>query len=164
MIEYYGKRGISVSVEVFISKSFSTYIKQVYLVALDRCDQDMLQTLCIAEIVLDQFSKDCPHIKEIKIKTDNAGDFLAHHLSSTFVTIHYFIGNYHANGVPECMNKLASDRGILLSAYDYNEAQLVSSKQNISIYQKFTPTSIFREKINATGRLHFSKCVRKGGF
>lgn len=36
------------------------------------------------------------------------------------------LGSYHANGMPECMYDLARKRGITLSSYDYNEAQLVS--------------------------------------
>lgn len=73
MNEYFGKRGMTVSVEVFITKVFETYHKHVYLVALDRCDQGVLETLCIADTVIEQFSKDHPQIKEIELKTDNAG-------------------------------------------------------------------------------------------
>lgn len=59
--------------EVFITKSVSSYLKLVYLVALDRCDQDTVDTLCIADVVLEQFTKDSPHTKQIQLKTDNAG-------------------------------------------------------------------------------------------
>lgn len=64
---------MTVSVEVFIFKSFSKYHKQVYLAALDRCDQGLLETLCIADTVLHQFSRDYPQIVQIKLKSDNAG-------------------------------------------------------------------------------------------
>jgi hypothetical protein len=74
MSEYFGKRGMSVSVEVFISKSFTSYQKQVYLVALDRCEQNTRETLCIADVVLKQFCDDNPHVKRIELKTDNAGN------------------------------------------------------------------------------------------
>jgi hypothetical protein len=73
MNEYFGKRGMSVSVEVFISKSFMTYQKQVYLVALDRCDQNALETLCIADTVLKKFREDNPHVQQLHLKSDNAG-------------------------------------------------------------------------------------------
>lgn len=73
MAEYFGKRGMSVSVEVFISKVLDSFIKSVYLVALNRCDQDTIDTLCIADVVLKKFSEDSPHTKKIKIKSDNAG-------------------------------------------------------------------------------------------
>lgn len=73
MVDYFGKRGMTVSVEVFIFKSFETYHKQVYLVALDRSDQGALETLCIADIVLQQFKKDYPQIARLDLKTDNAG-------------------------------------------------------------------------------------------
>lgn len=73
MNEYFGKRGMTVSVEVFIFKSFETYYKQVYLVALDRCDQGALETLCIADVVLQQFKKDYPRTVRLDVKTDKAG-------------------------------------------------------------------------------------------
>lgn len=78
MSEYYGKRGMSVSVEVFITKIHTTYQKQVYLVALDRCDQGSIETLCIAEKVIEKFSIDNANVKEIFVKTDNAGIILYH--------------------------------------------------------------------------------------
>lgn len=64
---------MTVSVEVFIFKSFNSYYKQVYLVAIDRSDQGSLETLCIADAVLEEFSNDYPHIKQIELKSDNAG-------------------------------------------------------------------------------------------
>lgn len=73
MNEYFGKRGMTVSVEVFILKPFESYLKQVYLVALDVCDQGSLETLCIADAVLQQFSRDYPEVDRLEIKTDNAG-------------------------------------------------------------------------------------------
>lgn len=82
MSEYFGKQGMTVSVEVFITKVFMSYHKQVYLVALQKSDQGTLDTLCIADTVLEQFSKDSPHIKKIDLKTDNAG---------TIVFIYVFI-------------------------------------------------------------------------
>lgn len=73
MNEYFGKRGMSVSVEVFIFKISGAYHKQVYLVALEKCDQGALETLCIADVVLREFRKDFPQIVRIALKTDNAG-------------------------------------------------------------------------------------------
>lgn len=73
MSEYFGKRGMSVSVEVFITKSLTDYQKQVYLVSLDRCDQGCIETLCIADKVLEKFRTDNPFVNKIFLKTDNAG-------------------------------------------------------------------------------------------
>lgn len=73
MSDYFGKRGMTVSVEVFIFKAFDSYFKQVYLVALDRCEQNSVETLCIADIVLQQFRFDYPQISELILKSDNAG-------------------------------------------------------------------------------------------
>lgn len=73
MNEYFGKRGMSVSVEVFIFKVGGTYLKQVYLVALDRCDQNSIETLSIADVTLEQFKIDHPNIVKLQLKSDNAG-------------------------------------------------------------------------------------------
>lgn len=83
MQEYFGKRGMTVSVEVFLSKLYMTYHKQVYLVALDRCEQGTVDTLCIADKVIQQFSRDNPNITDLFLKSDNAGSvvFLNFHLS-----------------------------------------------------------------------------------
>lgn len=74
MLEYFGKRGITVSVEVFLMKQFESYQKQVYLVGIDRSDQGTLDTLCIADTVLEQFHKDNPHVTRVDLKSDNAGE------------------------------------------------------------------------------------------
>lgn len=106
MSEYFGKRGMSVSVEVFIMKLNDLYSKVTYLVALDRCDQNAADSLSIADLVLSEFSKDFPNVVSLRIKTDNAG-------------------SYHANGVFDCMHQIGTKYGINIFAYDYNEAQMV---------------------------------------
>lgn len=90
MNDYFGKRGMTVSVEVFIFKVFETFHKQVYLVALDRSDQGAIETLCIADTVLQQFSIDYPRIVRLDLKTDNAGSILL----NSRIFIHPFI-QYH---------------------------------------------------------------------
>lgn len=77
MSDYFGKRGISISVEVFIMKiGQEKYLKHCYLVALDRCEQKMVDTLSIADITLKQFHRDFPQIDKLKIKSDNAGIYV----------------------------------------------------------------------------------------
>lgn len=105
MSEYFGKRGMTVSVVVFLTKAIMSYHKQVYLVALDKSDQGTVDTLCIADIVLEQFKKDSPHITSIDLKTDNAGTtfFICVSLYVYSLTTILILGNYHANGIAECM-------------------------------------------------------------
>lgn len=52
----------------------------MYFVALDRFDQDVLETLCIADVVIEQFKKDNPNIAQIYLKTDNAGNSFINNL------------------------------------------------------------------------------------
>lgn len=125
MTEYFGKRGMTVSVECFITKVLMSYHKQVYLATLQKSDQGTLDTLCIADTVLEQFSKDSPHIKSVDLKTDNAGTYQFVHICLFTLNTILILGNYHANGVAECMHILAEKRGIVLSSYNFNEAQHV---------------------------------------
>lgn len=97
MIEYFGKRGMSVSVEVFISKALGSHLKLVYLVALDRCDQDALETLCIADVVAEQFKKDSPHTKQLWLKSDNAGKTFPTFRSTILIKFHH---NYRQRMLP----------------------------------------------------------------
>lgn len=107
MSEYFGKRGMSVCVEVFITNINGVFEKQTYLVAFDRCDQNAADTLSIAELVINEFHKDFPEVRYFKIKSDNAG-------------------NFHCNGVFDCMQQIANKYNTSVTAYDYNEAQHVS--------------------------------------
>lgn len=81
-----------------------TWQKAVYLTAMDKAEQDLKDTLSIADVVLTKFREDCPQIKNVYIKTDNAGC-------------------YHANSSVELMNSILKKHGINLIRYDYNEPQ-----------------------------------------
>lgn len=69
-----------------------------------------------------------------------------------------FLGSYHANGVPECMYKLAQKQGITISSYDYNEAQLVSYSTSSLFF--ITICFISRARTNVTGRQRISKTAQ----
>lgn len=71
--QYFGKRGMSLSVEVFMMYNNGYWHKQVYLVAIDKCDQSLIDTLNVAEVVFTQFSKDFPGVEQVNLKSDNAG-------------------------------------------------------------------------------------------
>ncbi|CAH0546967.1 unnamed protein product [Brassicogethes aeneus] len=106
MTEYFGKRGFSLSVEVFLIKNEEKWQKFVYFVALDRCEQELLDCLSIADIVLQQFSHDNPLIKQLHLKSDNAGC-------------------YHANGTAEGIYNICQKYHIQLLDIHFNEAQKV---------------------------------------
>lgn len=82
---------MTVSVEVFLTKVFI----QVYLASLQKSDQDQftLDTLCVADSVLEKFSNDKAHIESADLKSDNVGKAIAsyfsiqHRTSFTFPTI-----------------------------------------------------------------------------
>lgn len=132
MMFYFGKRGISVEVNVFIMKIGDVFHKKVYLVALEKTDQGMLDTLSIAKVVLDEFKLDYPHITAIRIKSDNAGISSNLYIILYCITNNKILGNYHANGVCETMHTIAKNVGINLTQYIYNEAQCVSITINFT--------------------------------
>ena len=57
--DYFGKKGMSVNVDVLLTKAVasSELMKNVYFTTIYRCDQDVIDTLCIAEHVLEVKSK-----------------------------------------------------------------------------------------------------------
>ena len=64
---YFGKKGMSVHVDVLLTKAVtsSELMKSVDFTTIYRCDQDVIDTLCIAEHVLKEIRKDHPNIKQL---------------------------------------------------------------------------------------------------
>ena len=58
--EYFGKRGMSLHVDMFFIKKDSQVKKKIYLTAIYRCDQTMKDVLSIADVLLAQFKPDNP--------------------------------------------------------------------------------------------------------
>lgn len=102
--DYFGKSGISVHIDVFLIKINDVWIKAVYIVVLDKCDQDMIETLAIAQIVLEKFNADFPHIKSLLIKSDNAGC-------------------YHAAPTVEVLINICKKLNMSIDRYDFSEPQ-----------------------------------------
>ena len=102
--DYFGKKGLSLHVDVFIVKNEDVFRKHVYFTCLQQCDQSMTDVLGLADIVLDKFKEDEPTISKLFTKSDNAGC-------------------YHASLVPEALFKMCKDKGFRLLRYDldYNE-------------------------------------------
>ena len=65
--DYFGKKGMSMRIDVFFLKKGLDISKQVYLTVIYRCDQGMANTVNICKNVLKEFKK--------SKKSDNAGSY-----------------------------------------------------------------------------------------
>lgn len=78
---YFGKKGMSLHVDVFFKKEGGQLKKRVYFTALQRCDQGADDVLCLADEILAEYKKDESSIKSFDVKSDNAscyhGNFCA---------------------------------------------------------------------------------------
>ena len=102
--DYFGKKGMSMHIDVFMVRKSGQLKKHVYDTVIYRCDQGTSAVISIADTVLNQFQKDEPDVKKLLTKSDNAGC-------------------YHANYSAESMYNLCKAKGILLQNYDFNEPQ-----------------------------------------
>ena len=105
MKEYFGKKGMTMHVDVFVLRNSNGELKKhVYLTLIYQSDQGTAAVISIADVVLNQFRKDEPLITTLFAKSDNAG---------------CYSGNYQA----ESMHELCKSKAMLLSRYDFNEPQ-----------------------------------------
>ena len=100
--EYFGKKGMSLHIDVFFRKENDDLLKYVYFSCIFRSPQTMLDVLNIGDSVLQQFRSDCPNITRLYAKSDNAG-------------------SYHGNFILEATYKLCKNYNFDLLRYDYNE-------------------------------------------
>ena len=56
--DYCGKKGTSLHVDVFLMKQQNLLKKHVYFTVPQRCDQEISNTLILADVGLDQFCED----------------------------------------------------------------------------------------------------------
>ena len=101
-VDYFGKKGMSLHVDVFFYKEYGILKKKVYFTAMTRSDQDAEDVLALADNLLQKVKNDFPHIKRIFSKSDNAGC-------------------YHNALGPEALHQLCAQYGITLVRYDFNE-------------------------------------------
>lgn len=102
--EYFGKKGMSVHVDVFFRKVEDKIEKYVFLTCVENCKQDLPETLIIAEVALKQLKKQFPEAKEVYTRSDNAGC-------------------YSGNGAFDGLNNLCHANGIRLCRIDFSEPQ-----------------------------------------
>ena len=69
---YFGKKGMSQHVDVIYMKKDNNLHKYVYFTLLQKCDQNLTQTLSVTDHVCKQIKADFPNIKNIFSKSDNA--------------------------------------------------------------------------------------------
>ena len=99
---YFGKKGMSMHIDIFYTKPDGNLVKQVYYTLLYRCDQSKKETMNITDHVLKQFAQDYPRVSAINAKSDNASA-------------------YHGNHILENLFFLCKSNGLKLLRYDYNE-------------------------------------------
>ena len=99
---YFGKKGMSMHIDIFYTKDDSDLKKHVYYTLIYRCDQSKLETMNIADYVITEFAKDFPEVCNINGKSDNAGA-------------------YHGNQILENLYHILKYKGLKLLRYDYNE-------------------------------------------
>ena len=100
--EYFGKKGMSMHIDVFFIKQNDELKKHVYFTNIYRCEQGVSSVISIADAVLDQFRQDEPEMSKLFAKSDNANC-------------------YHANFSAESMYNLCHSKGLQLLRYDFNE-------------------------------------------
>jgi len=93
---------MSLHVDVFFFVKNDQICKRTYFTVIYRCDQGLTDVLSIADVVLDEFKKDVPHITHVFVKSDNASC-------------------YHSNSSAEGLHQVCKEKGIKLARYDYNE-------------------------------------------
>ena len=100
--DYFGKKGMSMHVDVFFVKRDNDISKQVFITVIYWCDQGIASSLCISEHVLKEFKKSNPVITKIFTKSDNAS-------------------SYHGNFIFEALHKVCKGENFQLLRTDYNE-------------------------------------------
>ena len=101
-VDYFGKKGMSLHVDVLFRLVDGEMKKFVYFTAMQRSDQDAEDILALAEHVLKQIKLDHPDVKTIYTKSDNASC-------------------YHNSIGPEALYRLCLEKNLTLLRYDFNE-------------------------------------------
>ena len=101
--EYFGKKGMILHVDViFFLDSNGDLQKNVSFTTVYQCDQGIINSLSIANLLLDKLHKELPRVNDLYVKSDNAG-------------------SYHGNSYAEDLYVMCRDKGFTLKQYDYNK-------------------------------------------
>ena len=136
---WFGKKGISLHVDVLFNMDASHTLKKVtYFTAIDRCLQDMSVVLCVFQHVLDQIKKDFPSLNNLYTRSDNAGCY--------------------AGASVIMARKLICDKvDICLKRTDFSEAQRGKDQLDRDIA---VAKSCFKSFTNRDGNLLIAICIK----
>ena len=98
--EYFGKKGMILHVGILFLNKNHELVKQVYFPTVYRCDQGIIDSLCLAIIALDKMKKDFPNLEKLYAKPDIVSSY------------HFYI---------ETLYQLCCEIQIKLKRYDYSE-------------------------------------------
>ena len=98
----FGKKGMTLHVDVFFLKENGQLRKKVYFTAVYRCEQGLTDSLCFTEVVLPKVRDDFPAVRYLYAKSDNTP-------------------SYHGNYYVEALYNLCKAKQFYLQWYDYNE-------------------------------------------
>jgi hypothetical protein len=73
--DYFGKKGMTLHVDVFFFHENGQMKKKVYFTAVYRCQQSLVDVLCLADVVLTKVRNDFPCLKNLYAKSDNASSY-----------------------------------------------------------------------------------------
>jgi hypothetical protein len=140
MDAWFGKRGISLHVDVLFYKDSKLNLKKMtYFTAIDRSLQDMSSVLCVFEHVLKQIKQDLPHLNAIYTRSDNAGC-------------------YAGAAVVMARPLLAAQVGIQLKRTDFNEPQRGKDQAD---RDTAVAKSCLRAFINRGGNLTCARSIKE---
>ena len=97
--EYFGKKGMSLHVDILCIKKDNVFVKKGYFTAIYPCEQGLSDLICLAVVVLDKMKVDFPSLKNVYTKSYNAS------------SCH---GNYYLT----VLCKLCEKKGLSLKRYD----------------------------------------------
>ena len=100
--EYFDKKGLTLHVDVFFLKENGQLRKKFYFTAVYRCEQGLIDSLCLAEVVLPKVRDDFPAVRYLYAKSENAS-------------------SYHGNYYVEALYNLCKAKQFYLKQYDYSE-------------------------------------------
>ena len=100
--EYFGRKGMSLHVDVFFLKKNIIFFKKLYLSSINQCNQGMIDTLSLGKAMPKQLKVDEPQIQKPFSKSGNASC-------------------YQGSYLPQALYQLCKEQDITLVRYDYNE-------------------------------------------
>ena len=93
---------MTLHVDIIFTKENEQLKNKVYYTAVYRCEQGLIDALCLADVVLPKVKEDFPGLKNLYAKSDNAS-------------------SYHENYYIEALYNLCKEKQLALLRYDYNE-------------------------------------------